>query len=41
MGSSMLIRRKSSTDDEYHHADTVGVYGVITQIVNIKYYPIL
>ncbi len=26
----MLLRRKSTTDDEYHHADTVGVYGVIT-----------
>ena len=26
----MLLRRKSTADDEYHHADTVGVYGVIT-----------
>ena len=26
----MLIRRKSSTDDEYHHADVLGVFGVIT-----------
>ena len=26
----MLIRRKSSTDDEYHHEDPLGVFGVIT-----------
>ena len=26
----MLLRRKSTADDEYHHADTVGVFGVIT-----------
>ncbi len=26
----MLIRRKSSTDDEYHHEDMLGVFGVIT-----------
>ncbi len=26
----MLIRRKSSTDDEYHHEDVLGVFGVIT-----------
>ena len=26
----MLIRRKSSTDDEYHHEDPLGVCGVIT-----------
>ncbi len=28
--SSMLIRRKSRTDDEYHHEDPLGVFGVIT-----------
>ncbi len=28
--SSILIRRKSSTDDEYHHEDVLGVFGVIT-----------
>ncbi len=26
----MLIRRKSSTDDEYHHEDPLGNFGVIT-----------
>ncbi len=26
----MLIRRKSSTDDEYHHEDLLGNFGVIT-----------
>ncbi len=26
----MLIRRKSSTDDEYHHQDLLGNFGVIT-----------
>ena len=26
----MLIRRKSSTDDEYHHEDPLAVFGVIT-----------
>ena len=26
----MLIRRKSSTDDEYHQEDVLGVFGVIT-----------
>ncbi len=26
----MLKRRKSSTDDEYHHEDPLGVFGVIT-----------
>ncbi len=26
----MLIRRKSSTDDEYHYEDKLGVFGVIT-----------
>ncbi len=26
----MLIRRKSATDDEYHHEDSLGVFGVIT-----------
>jgi hypothetical protein len=26
----MLVRRKSSTDDEYHHEDPLGVFGVIT-----------
>ncbi len=26
----MLIRRKSSADDEYHHVDLLGVFGVIT-----------
>ncbi len=26
----MLIRRKSSTDDEYHHEDPLGVFSVIT-----------
>ncbi len=26
----MLMRRKSSTDDEYHHEDPLGVFGVIT-----------
>jgi hypothetical protein len=26
----MLIRRKSSTDDEYHHEDLLGVFGVVT-----------
>ena len=25
----MLIRRKSSTDGEYHHEDVLGVFGVI------------
>ena len=25
----MLIRSKSSTDDEYHHEDPLGVFGVI------------
>ncbi len=28
--SNMLIRRKSSTNDEYHHEDPLGVFGVIT-----------
>ena len=26
----MLIRRKSATDDEYHHEDPLAVFGVIT-----------
>ncbi len=26
----MLICRKSSTDDEYHHEDPLGNFGVIT-----------
>ncbi len=26
----MLIRRKSSTDDEYHHADPLGVFKLVT-----------
>ncbi len=28
--SSVLMRGKSSTDDEYHHEDPLGVFGVIT-----------
>ena len=28
--SNLLIRRKSSTDDEYHHEDPLAVFGVIT-----------
>ncbi len=28
--SSLLIRRKSMTDDEYHHVDMVGVFGILT-----------
>ncbi len=34
--SSMLIRQKSSTDDEYHHIDMVGMFDIITnQTVSI------
>ena len=28
--SSLLIRMKTATDDEYHHGDLVGAFGVIT-----------